>query len=170
MPSDSRYIEIDVAPLLEALAGPLPLIDNGDRRADIARYLASVQVFLERASQELIANLVAEINAAGGRSELRLEHRGRGFGVVVEPAGAEPEPEPTFNTDADLDFEKVTIRLPGELKDLISQAANLKGLSQNSWYLRELARAISRQGPQPPEPPQPPGGRRGNRMRGYVGD
>ncbi len=66
--------------------------------------------------------------------------------------------------------EFIKARLPSELKDLIGQAAQLRGLSQNSWYLRELARAIARQGPMPPEPPMPPGGRRGRRMRGFVGD
>jgi uncharacterized protein (DUF1778 family) len=41
--------------------------------------------------------------------------------------------------------EKVTIRLPAELKELIAQAANLRGVSVNTWYVRELARTISRQ-------------------------
>jgi hypothetical protein len=36
--------------------------------------------------------------------------------------------------------------------------------------MRELARALARQGPMPPEPPPPPGGRRGRRMHGFVGD
>jgi uncharacterized protein (DUF1778 family) len=42
-------------------------------------------------------------------------------------------------------MEKVTIRIPSELKDLISQAANLRGISVNNWYVRELGRTISRQ-------------------------
>jgi uncharacterized protein (DUF1778 family) len=39
-------------------------------------------------------------------------------------------------------MEKVTIRLPRELKDLIDHAATMSGRSANSWYIRNLASAI----------------------------
>lgn len=173
MNTAKRSISVDIAVLTESLKAALPLIENPERRADIERYLASTHLLLERGVHNLLAGVVQQINEANGPT-LRLEYTGAGLSIVVEPAEAPqpppPEPEPAFTADIEGDFEKVTIRLPSELKDLIGQAAQLRGLSQNSWYLRELARAIARQGPMPPEPPMPPGGRRGRRMRGFVGD
>jgi hypothetical protein len=168
MTQSDRRIPIDASGLAEALKTALPFIENPEKRADFERYITSSQVFLERALHDLLAALVLQINEARGPG-LRLEYAAGGLEVVLEPHAPEPEPEPSFGPDIEGDFEKVTIRLPSELKDLISQAANLRGLSQNSWYLRELARALARQAPAPPEPPAPPG-RRGRRLRGYVGD
>jgi hypothetical protein len=51
------------------------------------------------------------------------------------------EPEPSFN---DSDLEKVTLRLPKELKELIDMAAGRHGISANNWYVRELSRTIAR--------------------------
>jgi hypothetical protein len=165
-----RNIPIDLSQISDSLKAALPLIENAERRADIERYLSSTQLLLERGVHNLLAGVVQQINEAGG-PPLRLEYSPAGLSITVE-AGSAPqkEPEPAFTADLEGDFEKVTIRLPSELKDLISQAAQLRGLSQNSWYLRELARAIGRQGPPPPEAPTPPGGRRGRSLRGYVGD
>lgn len=172
MNTAKRSIPVDITALSDSLKAALPLIDNPERRADIERYLASTQLLLERGVHNLLAGVVQQINEANGPT-LRLEYTGAGLSIVVEPAETpppQPEPEPAFTADIEGDFEKVTIRLPSELKDLIGQAAQLRGLSQNSWYLRELARAIARQGPVPPESPMPPGGRRGRTMRGFVGD
>jgi hypothetical protein len=171
-----RSIPVDLAALTDSLKAALPLIDNPERRADIERYLASTHLLMERGLHNLLAGIVQQVNEAGG-PPLRLEYNGSGLSIVVEPA-AEPRTEaetdtPPYNVDVEGDFEKVTIRLPSELKDLIGQAAQLRGLSQNSWYLRELARAISGQVPVPPSPPPPPGSgnRRGRRtLRGFVGD
>jgi hypothetical protein len=166
-----RSIAVDTRTLTDSLKAALPLIDNPERRADIERYLTSTELLLERGLHNLLAGIVQQINEAGG-PQLRLDYSGDGLAISVEPVLSPPsEPEPSFAADIEGDFEKVTIRLPSELKDLIGQAAQLRGLSQNSWYLRELARAIARQAPAPPEgPPPPSGARRGRRLRGYVGD
>ena len=41
-------------------------------------------------------------------------------------------------------MEKVTVRLPEDLKDLIDRLARQEGFSANNWYIRELARATAR--------------------------
>jgi hypothetical protein len=166
-----RSIPVDTRLLTDSLKAALPLIDNPERRADIERYLTSTELLMERGLHNLLAGIIQQVNESGG-PELRLDYGGGSLAISVEPVSSPPpEPEPAFAADIEGDFEKVTIRLPSELKDLIGQAAQLRGLSQNSWYLRELARAIARQAPTPPEgPPPPPGARRGRRLRGYVGD
>jgi hypothetical protein len=147
MQQDERHHDIDLQPLIDALAGPLALIDSPERRADIQRFLEMGRVHLERALIDLLSRLVGLIGDAGG-PPARVEWRaGRPVLVIsTAPAAAstaeEEEPEELFTVEGDM--EKVTIRIPAELKDLISQAASLRGLSVNSWYVRELARSISR--------------------------
>ena len=78
---------------------------------------------------------------------------------------------------AEGEVEKITLRIPAELKDLATEAAAKAGLSVNSWFVRVLARALrSAETPEPPqpprrhwphEPPQRPG--RGQRLSGWVG-
>jgi hypothetical protein len=169
----AKRIPVDVESITDALKAALPLIENAERRADIERYLTSTQLLMERGIHNLLAGVIQQTNEAGGPL-LRIEHDGSMLSIVVEPARAsssEPEPDASFAANVEGDFEKVTIRLPSELKDLIGQAAQLRGLSQNSWYLRELARAIARDVPSPPPPPSPQGAtRRGRRLRGIVGD
>jgi hypothetical protein len=142
MQQEERQHDIDLQSLIDALAGPLALIDSPERRADIQRFLDMGRVHLERALIDLLSRLVGLIGDAGGppaRVELRA---GRPVLVISPaPAAAEEEPDELFAVEGDM--EKVTIRIPAELKDLISQAASLRGLSVNSWYVRELARSIS---------------------------
>jgi plasmid stabilization system protein ParE len=57
-------------------------------------------------------------------------------------AAQDSEPAPTYD---DSDLEKVTLRLPKELKELIDMAAGRYGISANNWYVRELSRTIARQ-------------------------
>jgi hypothetical protein len=40
------------------------------------------------------------------------------------------------------DVEKITIRIPAELKDLAQQAASKAGTSANTWFVKALARAV----------------------------
>jgi hypothetical protein len=173
MQQEERQHDIDLQPLIDALAGPLALIDSPERRADIQRFLDMGRVHLERALIDLLSRLVGLIGDAGGppaRVELRA---GRPVLVISPaPAAAEEEPEELFTVEGDM--EKVTIRIPAELKDLISQAASLRGLSVNSWYVRELARSIShgvreqvREDMRSREARQRRGG---SSLRGFVGD
>ena len=46
----------------------------------------------------------------------------------------------TFTIEGDM--EKITLRIPAELKELATEAAGKASLSTNSWYVRMLARAL----------------------------
>lgn len=138
--------EIDLKSVFAALEGPLGLIDSPERRADMQRFVEAARIHLERAIFDVLSDVTTAVNEAGTGARARLEYQAGKLYLVVEPAPepeAGPEAEPLFSVEGDV--EKVTIRLPSELKDLISQAANLRGMSINTWYVRELARTISRQ-------------------------
>ncbi|HWO73241.1 MAG TPA: Arc family DNA-binding protein [Dehalococcoidia bacterium] len=190
--ADDRQHAIDLDSIFAALAEPLALIDSPERRAEVERYLQAARVHLERAVFVLLSQLVDAVNAAGGR-KARLQYEGGRLRLAFDAAAqAEPDaPEADAFFSVEGDMEKVTIRLPKELKELIDQAATHAGRSANSWYIRELARAIARHargfqrhgwpgGPSDAAdigadaPPPPPGwqGRRrfGSRLKGFVGD
>ena len=138
--------EIDLKGVFEALERPLGLVDNAERRADMQRYVEAARIHLERSIFDVLSDVTAAVNDAGAGAHARLEYQGGRLFLVVEGAPeAEPatDTEPLFSVEGDV--EKVTIRLPAELKELISQAANARGTSVNTWYVRELARTISRQ-------------------------
>jgi hypothetical protein len=100
--------------------------------------------------------------------------------VVQRPAGADTAGGPDW-TGSDGETEKITIRIPAELKDLATQAASAAGVSANSWFVRAMARSLRAmeeppgaprppRPPFPPEPPHPPGaGRAGKKLQGWYG-
>ena len=160
--------------VFEALERPLGLVEDPERRAAFQRYLESARVHLERAVFDLLSGAVEAVNEAGGTMRALLEYRAGALYLVVEPAAEEVAAEPERPFAPGDEVEKVTIRIPAELKDLISQAANLRGVSANPWYVRELARAvrdISRQirGDERRQEREERQGRRGS-LRGFVGD
>ena len=71
------------------------------------------------------------------------------------------------------DVEKITIRIPAELKDLAQQAASRAGTSANTWFIKALARAVKNiDVPAAPgeawrDERRPP--RRGQRLSGWIG-
>jgi hypothetical protein len=144
--AQSQQREIDLAPVFAALERPLALVDNPERRSDMQRFVEAARVHLERAIFDLLSEVTTAVNEAGAGARARLEYQGGKLFLVVQPAVEEENggpQEPLFSVEGDM--EKVTIRIPSELKDLISQAANLRGISVNNWYVRELGRTISRQ-------------------------
>jgi len=171
--------EIDLKAVFEALERPLALVDSPERQSDIRRYIEAARVHLERSIFDLLSGAVQAVNESGGGVRSHLEYQAGVLHHVVEPAGEESgsdaEAEPLFSIEGDV--EKVTIRIPAELKDLISQAANLRGTSVNTWYVRELARTISRQvrdqiRDQARDEVRNRRGerRRGSSLRGFVGE
>jgi hypothetical protein len=179
---------LELTPLFVALEQPLALLDAPERRRDVETYLGAARVHLERAVFDLLSAAVAAVNEAGTGVRARLEYEAGTPVLVVETAagaqaGMGPEPEADADAEAgsffafEGDMERVTIRLPRELKELIDNAAGRAALSANSWYLRELARTVAREmrrgGPrrEPPPPPwQQRGPRRGGSVKGFVGD
>ncbi len=184
--------ELDLSSAQRALERPLALVDSPERRADMQRFVEAAGVHLERAIQDLLSVVVDAVNEARGNVTASLQYSAAALRLVVEASadaesagdGNETDP-PIFTSDGDM--EKVTIRIPAELKDLITQAASLRGLSVNSWYVRELARNVTRatreqfreehrHGPRGRDqdfrwgPPEQRPQRESRSLRGFVGD
>jgi predicted HicB family RNase H-like nuclease len=130
--------------VFDALQRPLALIDEPQRREDMQRFIDTARVHQERAVFDLISDLVAKVNEASGDTKVRLEYQAREFRLTVDAnQPAEDTSDPLTRMDGDLD--KVTIRLPRPLKDLIDKVAADRGVSLNSWYVRTLARGVAHQ-------------------------
>jgi hypothetical protein len=107
---------------------------------------------------------------------IRLNYQPGGLQIEAESGGAAQTEEQAFST-ADGDVEKITIRIPAELKDLAQQAAGRAGTSANTWFVKALARAVRNIDVQTAPPPPPSGWReerrhdkgRGSRITGWVG-
>lgn len=170
--------QISTDTVFDALRQPLALIEDQERRQAFERYVDAARVPLERAVFDLLSAVVDDINAAvKDRYEVRLNYRSGGLSLDVHPVAAAQEERPdTVWTLGEGEVEKITIRIPAELKDLIVQASARAGTSLNSWFVRTLAQAlrdIERAAQQPPpnapHPPHEGPGRKGSRLSGWVG-
>lgn len=141
MTSNNTRTEIDLAPLLAGLEQPLQLIAEPQAREHLQAYINAARPQVERAAFDVLSQAVNAFNDANPEQPARLEYANGNLYVRVD-ASNDAEPEPTFS---DSDLEKVTLRLPKELKNLIDMAAGRHGISANNWYVRELSRTIARQ-------------------------
>jgi hypothetical protein len=135
---------LDLEPVFRALVTPLGLVDSPERRQEIERYFDAARVHLERSIFDLLDTTLRAINEVSPDTDVSLQYdAGRPVLVADAKAGGdtfEQDAEPAFSMEGD--FEKVTIRLPKELKQLVDNAATRSGRSANSWYIRNLAHAI----------------------------
>lgn len=164
--------ELRIQSLLDALKQPLALIDNDERRRQIETYLDAAQVQLERAANDLMSQMAQAIDEqVQDHYRIRLAYRPGGLAIEVEEKVGDGD-EARWTT-LEGDVEKITIRIPAELKDLATQAAQRAGTSANSWFVKALARSIrSSESSAPPthwkhESRHP--GRSGSRLTGWVG-
>lgn len=165
--------DISTDAIFDALKQPLALVEDDDRRRALERYVDAARIPLERAVFDLLSAVVDEINAAiKDRYEARLTYRPGGLSLEVRPTGGAGEPEIAWSL-GEGEVEKITIRIPAELKDLVVQAATRAGTSLNSWFVRTLAQAIrdvERHAERtPPQPPPERPGRQGSRLTGWIG-
>lgn len=169
--------ELRTEPVFDAFKQPLALIDNDDRRRQIEAYVEAARTPVERAVFDVMSELVHAIDErVGEHYRVRLAYRPGGLGLEIEEKVQNGD-EARW-TALEGDVEKITIRIPAELKDLATQAAAQAGTSANSWFVKALARAIKSHGggPGPAEPtgrwgdrPDDRGGKRGSRFTGWVG-
>jgi hypothetical protein len=134
--------EINLSPIFEALEQPLGLVDDPERRAEMKRIADAGRIYQERAIYDLLSEVVTAFNEAGSGARVRLEYESGGVHLAVE-AESDDEAVPVLPMSGEM--ERVTVRLPAGLKAMIDEAASLRGLSVNSWYVRALARAAMRQ-------------------------
>jgi hypothetical protein len=165
MPSLTE-LPIDSTPIRQALEQPLALVEPPERRAAIQSYLDASGVFLDRALVDFLSTLAQAITSSDTGLTARVEHRSQGAWFVVQPVDGAGETEEVPFVEGDLD--KVTIRVPRELKAMIDRLASGEGVSANSWYIRELARTIGRFRPDKETRRAGRRGNRGGRLRGFV--
>ena len=181
-------MEFKTDAVFEALKSPLNLVEDQEKRQAFERYVEAARYPLERAVFDLLSELVSAVDGqVQERYRLRLSYRPGALLLDVEPipqpAGATAD-MPEWTSAGDGETEKITIRIPAELKDLATQAASSAGLSANSWFVRALARSLrsmeetSRpprgpgwpEPPTPPSPPRPPQhGRQAKKLQGWYG-
>ena len=138
----TSQLSLNLDPVFDALQRPLALIDDPQRRDDMQRFIDAARVHQERALFDLLSDVTARINEASGETRVRLEYQSGHLHLAVDSntVNEEDAADPMMRMDGDL--EKVTIRLPRPLKEHIDQAADERGVSLNSWYVRALARAV----------------------------
>ena len=167
---------IRTEPVFDALKQPLGFIEGDERRRAIESYIDAARLPVERAVFDLMAQLVREIDErVGERFRIRLAYHPDGLALEIEEkvpaAGGEDAQWATLEGD----IEKITIRIPAELKDLATQAAQRAGTSANTWFVKAMARAVRNFEAQQQQPPPPPragehrGPHRGGRFTGWVG-
>lgn len=174
--------ELRTEPVFDALKQPLALVESDERRRGIETYIETARTPLERAVFDLMSQLASAVEErVGDHYHVRLAYQPGGLSVEVEekaPQAAAAGEESQWS-GAEGDVEKITIRIPAELKDLAQQAASRAGTSANTWFVKALARAVRNIDVQtgPPSPPSPRGGDwsgerrpgRGSRFSGWVG-
>jgi hypothetical protein len=180
-------IEFKTDAVFEALKSPLGLVEDAEKRQAFERYVEAARYPLDRAVFDLLSELVAAADEqVSDRYRLRLSYRPGALLLDVDPVPGAPAEEPAGDwqefVTVDGETEKITIRIPAELKDLATQAAASAGLSANSWFVRAMARSLRAmeeqpgtppRPPRPPQPPEPPHqherGRPGKRLQGWYG-
>jgi hypothetical protein len=168
--------ELRTEALFDALKQPLALIDNDERRRQIETYVEAARIPLERAVNDLMSQMAQTIDEqVQDHYRIRLSYRQGGLALEVEEKVGDGD-EARWST-LEGDVEKITIRIPAELKDLATQAAQRAGTSANSWFVKALARSI--RSSEPSSPPSWPHesrsdrserhGRSSTRFTGWVG-
>jgi hypothetical protein len=133
--------ELNTEPVFDALRQPLALVESDERRRQIEAYLETARVPLDRAIFDLMSQLVQTVDEkTGDHYRIRLAYRPDGLGLEVEEKVSDGDAERWSALEGDV--EKITIRIPAELKDLAQQAAASAGTSANSWFIKALGRAL----------------------------
>jgi len=134
-----QQFSIDLKPVFDALEKPLELVEDEERRRQYQAFIANGRSHQERAILSLIGGLATSVSEATG-ARIRIELQGDEHWLTVEQE-SEDAATPVFDGE---EVERVTIRLPKQLKKLIDEAAERTGNSTNTWYVRTLARSIAR--------------------------
>jgi hypothetical protein len=170
--------ELRTEPVFDALKQPLGLIESDERRRSIETYIETARTPLERAVFDLMSQMAQAIDErVQDRYRVRLGYVPGGLEVEVDEKAAANGDDAQWASLEGADVEKITIRIPAELKDLAQAAASRSGTSANTWFIKALARAVKNIEVQsgPAQPPQERHGwkedrrGRGSRLSGWVG-
>jgi hypothetical protein len=134
-----------------AALGDGPVADAADRLAGALKGPASLRLL------DLLGEGAVEVSAQlpSGHVEVRLAGQEPSFVFVEDEPGAAPAMD--AGSEEGLNA-RITLRLPGALKESIERAATRDHLSTNTWIVRELTRSTS----------APPTRGSGRRLTGYA--
>lgn len=161
--------------IFDSLHQPLTLVEEG-RREEFARYVESARYPLERAVFDLLAAFTEDVDRQiAAHYHLSLAYRPGAVEPRVEPRApaAQPPAGEAELLTGEGETEKITIRIPAPLKDLVTQAAAEAGVSVNTWIIRVLAGALRstwRGDTEPRHHAQREHRGRGQRLSGWIGD
>ncbi len=163
--------EFTTESIFQALKGLLAVVDSPERRSQLEGYVEAARLPLERSVFDLLSQFAETVDGeVSAHYEVSLGYRPGVLDLEVR-AREVAAPEEDVWSLAEGEVEKITLRIPAELKDLATEAAAKAGLSVNSWFVRVLARAL-RGAEEPgatPEDRRGRHGRRGQRLSGWVG-
>ncbi|MBM4411609.1 MAG: toxin-antitoxin system HicB family antitoxin [Chloroflexi bacterium] len=139
-------MRIEIAPILEAFDDAIALVEDPEQRARLQRVLRAAAPAVESAATGIVRAMAAEVNeVAGGAVHAEVVHGADGPELRVE---ARSPMEPS-STAPDLEFdaseiERLTLRLPSELKEIAAIAAQQAGVSLNAWLTRVVSQEAGR--------------------------
>ena len=154
-------------------------VGGEDARALAARLLPPLDAAVRLTLLEALSAAAEEISAelAPGSVDVRLRGGTAGFVVTSPPAPAAPAADagpaevrlPVAEGD-DAAMVRINLRLPGNLKALIEDAAAAGGLSVNAWIVRAAAAGLAGEGRRVtrPAPAQKPDRVVGQSYSGWV--
>jgi hypothetical protein len=149
---------MELTPYVESLRRELTTaakVGGEDARALADRLLQPLDAAVRLTLLEALSTAAEEISAelAPGAVDVRLRGGSAAFVVTpppaVAPAGAAPGPVDVRLPVADGDdaaMVRINLRLPGNLKALIEDAAAAGGLSVNAWIVRAAAAGLAGEG------------------------
>lgn len=162
--------------IFQTLKGLLRVIDNDEKRRQIESYIDAAQVPVERAVFDLLSHFAEAVDGqVNAHYRVNLTYRPGVLDLEVRPSEPGETPAEDWSSMPEGDVEKITLRIPAELKELATEAAARAGLSVNAWYVRMVARAVrtSDTPPAPMDEGKHSGRQRrhgpGQRLSGWVG-
>lgn len=141
-------MRIEVGSVLEAFDAAIELIEDEDERARFERVINASRDSVQRAVHDVVSQIVDEVNeAADGVVQLVLAYGADGLDLNVEAT----LPEEVDTAEAGISFtfdegdiERLTLRLPAELKELAARHAEGSGVSLNTWLTRLVSHEAGR--------------------------
>jgi hypothetical protein len=157
-------------------------VGGEDARALAGRLLRPLDAAVRITLLEALSDAADEISAelAPGSVDVRLRGGTAGFVVTPPPAPAAPTADDAETGPVDVRLPvaegddaamvRINLRLPGNLKALIEDAAAAGGISVNAWIVRAAAAGLAGEGRRPrrPAPAQNPDRIVGQSFTGWV--
>jgi len=128
--------------IFEALQKPLSVVDSPERQQQIKDYIEAARVNVERSVFDLLSEFAEAINKeVSAHYEVTLNYKPGLLDLDVKRREVS-EPDEEIWSMSDGEVEKITIRVPAELKEMAAEAAKKASISANSWFVRQMARSV----------------------------